>query len=317
MTTTPAASAPAISKLASASAASVTEPASGLTSKRARQPSTPSQVMRVENLHLGNERPRRDQVIRHARTVRRQIGGGSGDRQKLSKSVVAILEAATERTQAHRQRIGGKPHGAAVFRLEPAAEQQRGITDGAAREPRTRRRFEYLEARSIPFESAARTRLRHRRRSGLHGQQGLEAGQLEHRLDRLGRIAHGKRAVDLLQLLVELQQDADADRAHVGHIRHVEVDAMGPVAHALVQRGGEVVGPVRVETAVDLHFEYVACDALGDIHPYRPSLRSRRVTRCARWPITSSARARSAGGTVRPNDRAASRLTMIFIVRSG
>ena len=61
------------------------------------------------------------------------------------------------------------------------------------------------------------------------------------------------------QLLVELEQNSDADRADEGDLRHVEPDSIGTVADRLVQRLAEVIRPVGVESAAGAHLERIAC----------------------------------------------------------
>src|SRR5262249_20181413 len=103
------------------------------------------------------------------------------------------------------------------------------------------------------------------------------------------------------ELLVVLDDDADARGAEEADPRTVERYPVIALADGVGERPIEVIGPVAVDPSVDLQLEHVA-DRSRDLHRSRPYP-----------PITLFALVRIAAGVVNPRARVASWFTISVV----
>ena len=66
-------------------------------------------------------------------------------------------------------------------------------------------------------------------------------------------IGDAEFATEFGEALVAAGQDLGARRAEVGHLLHVEDDRPDPLAQEVVQRGGQVLGPLAVQPTGEAH----------------------------------------------------------------
>ena len=259
---------------------------------------------RVEDLQLGDQRARGDEVVGNVGAVGREIGGRAGGGDELAEARLAVGEVVAERSDADRERRLREAHRATVLGSEAAAfEPFRGAHHLAAQR-RPALQLEDVDAHAGALERARRGARRDSAGSLRAAEQPVEPGELEHPLHRLGGIRDREDAADLPELLVEPEEHAQPDRADERHAAEVEPDAVGAVADRVLERAREMIRPVGVEAPRDAHLEHVPRPPGRDLHRRYP-------------PITLLALATSDAGTVSPTARAASRLTRSFSTRSG
>ena len=85
--------------------------------------------------------------------------------------------------------------------------------------------------------------------------------------DPLRGFADRKRALNAVQALIEPDQHANAGRAQEYNFRQVQQHLMRPCTNLFIERAGQVVGPIAIDTSTDRDLDTIARTALRDVHP--------------------------------------------------